>query len=277
MEKRRSLLALLAALLVTLGLGQSARAQQWPQRPVRIVVPYAAGGNTDTIARIISERLSDTFGRQFVVENKPGAAGAIAADAVARSPADGYTLLMATSCRSRSPAVTKTPYDPSKDFVPISNIGTNPFVPVAPRYSRHHRCRIGRVRAPATGENDLRRDRCRQPDPSVDSHVPQASRPRDDARDVQGRHCAVERRDRRPRQHVPRQPVGCAAACDERRRAAARRDERQARSADSKRADLCGGRAAGIRRACCDRADGASRNGRDRRTDCERGEAGGQG
>jgi tripartite-type tricarboxylate transporter receptor subunit TctC len=129
MEKRRSLLALLAALLVTLGLGQSARAQQWPQRPVRIVVPYAAGGNTDTIARIISERLSDTFGRQFVVENKPGAAGAIAADAVARSPADGYTLLMATLGEiAIVPAVTKTPYDPSKDFVPISNIGTNPFV-----------------------------------------------------------------------------------------------------------------------------------------------------
>jgi tripartite-type tricarboxylate transporter receptor subunit TctC len=128
MKAQMLLLACLTA-LVTSGLSESAQAQPWPQRPVRIVVPYAAGGNTDTIARIIAERLGDMLGRQFVVENKPGAAGAIAADAVARSPADGYTLLMATLGEiAIVPSVTRTPYDPRKDFAPISNIGSNPFV-----------------------------------------------------------------------------------------------------------------------------------------------------
>jgi tripartite-type tricarboxylate transporter receptor subunit TctC len=93
------------------------------------MVAYAAGGNTDIIARIIAQRLGEVFGHQFVVENRPGAAGAIAADAVARSPADGYTLFMASLGEiAIVPAVTKTSYDPLKDFAPISNIGTNPFV-----------------------------------------------------------------------------------------------------------------------------------------------------
>jgi len=128
MNTRRLSLAL-SALLIALGLAGPTHAQGWPQRPVRIVVPYGAGGNTDTIARIIAERLGEVFGRQFVVENRPGAAGAIAADAVARAPADGYTLLMATLGEiAIVPAVTKTSYDPAKDFVPISNIGTNPLV-----------------------------------------------------------------------------------------------------------------------------------------------------
>src|SRR3979490_747857 len=129
----RKLSLALSALLIALGLAGPAPAQGWPQRPVRIVVPYGAGGNTDTIARIIAERLGEVFGRQFVVENRPGAAGAIAADAVARAPADGYTLLMATLGEiAIVPAVTKTSYDPAKDFVPISNIGTNPVVLVVP-------------------------------------------------------------------------------------------------------------------------------------------------
>ena len=67
----------------------------WPQRPVKIVVPFAPGGNTDSIARITAERLTQGLGQLFIVENKVGAGGAIAADYVAKSPADGYTLLMA--------------------------------------------------------------------------------------------------------------------------------------------------------------------------------------
>ena len=101
----------------------------WPQRPVKIVVPFAPGGNTDSIARSTAERLTQGLGQLFIVENKVGAGGAIAADYVAKSPADGYTLLMAAMpVMAILPIITKTNFDPLKDFVAISNVGSNPFV-----------------------------------------------------------------------------------------------------------------------------------------------------
>ena len=101
----------------------------WPQRPVKIVVPFAPGGNTDSIARITAERLTQGLGQLFIVENKVVAGGAIAADYVAKSPADGYTLLMAAMpVVAILPIITKTNFDPLKDFVAISNVGSNPFV-----------------------------------------------------------------------------------------------------------------------------------------------------
>jgi tripartite-type tricarboxylate transporter receptor subunit TctC len=128
MQTLRLLLALVT-IIAGMASAQPAQSQVWPQRPVRLVVAYGAGGNTDIIARIIAQRLSEVFGHQFVVENRPGAAGAIAAEAVARSPADGYTLFMASLGEiAIVPLVTKTSYDPLKDFAPISNIGSNPFV-----------------------------------------------------------------------------------------------------------------------------------------------------
>ena len=105
------------------------RAQTWPQRPVRVIVPYTAGGTTDTQARIISERLSVALGQQFIVENRVGAGGAIAAEFVAKSTADGYTLFFSgTTQLSTLPLVQKVNYDPLKDFAPISILGTNPLV-----------------------------------------------------------------------------------------------------------------------------------------------------
>ena len=106
----------------------------WPQRPVKIVVPFAPGGNTDSIARITAERLTQGLGQLFIVENKVGAGGAIAADYVAKSPADGYTLLMAAMpVVAILPIITKTNFDPLKDFVAISNVGSNPFVMGVPK------------------------------------------------------------------------------------------------------------------------------------------------
>jgi tripartite-type tricarboxylate transporter receptor subunit TctC len=106
-----------------------AAAQHYPSHPVTIVVPFAAGGNTDNIARLVAQRFGEKLGQQFVVENRPGAAGAIAAESVARATPDGYTLFMAAVPQiAIVPAMHKTRYDPVKDFAPISVIGTNPFV-----------------------------------------------------------------------------------------------------------------------------------------------------
>jgi tripartite-type tricarboxylate transporter receptor subunit TctC len=127
--QRRKLWLVAWVLVTVLGGAQNAWSQSWPQRPVRIVVPFAAGGNSDIIARTIAQPLSEAFGQQFFIENRTGAAGVIAAEAVAHSPADGYTLFMATSSQiAILPAMTKLPYDPVKDFAPISIIGTTPYV-----------------------------------------------------------------------------------------------------------------------------------------------------
>ncbi len=109
--------------------GAQGQAEVWPQRPVRIIGPYAAGGNSDGMARLVAQRLGEAFGQTFVVENRVGANGAIATEAVARSPADGYTLLWAaTPPLTINPALTKVNYDPIKDFAPISAVAVNAFV-----------------------------------------------------------------------------------------------------------------------------------------------------
>ena len=124
------MVAAIAALAAAIGcIGGEAQAQIWPQRPVRIIVPYAAGGNSDGMARIVAQRLTEAFGQTFVVENRLGANGAIAAEAVARSAGDGYTLLWGvTPPITINPALTHVSYDPIKDFAPISAVGTNAFV-----------------------------------------------------------------------------------------------------------------------------------------------------
>src|SRR5438132_6725545 len=106
-----------------------AQAQTWPQRPVKVLVPFAAGGNIDVTGRLAAQRLSEAFGQQFVVENRVGGNGILATEAVARAPADGYTLLWAsTSVIAIFPAITKVGYDPVKDLAPISLFSTAPQV-----------------------------------------------------------------------------------------------------------------------------------------------------
>ncbi len=119
----RSLLFGFIVFFSTLSFGQS-----WPNRSVKIIVPFSAGGNTDSIARITADELTKTFGQPFVVENKPGANGAIATNFVAKSAPDGYTLLLAVLPQMAVlPAMTKTTYDPIKDFQLISIIASNEF------------------------------------------------------------------------------------------------------------------------------------------------------
>lgn len=113
--------------VLTLAFSSGAHAA-WPERPVTIVVPFAAGGNTDSIARITAEWLTKDLKQTVVVDNRPGANGAIAADHVARARPDGYTLFMATLPQMAIvPHVTKVNYDPVKDFAPVSIVATNEF------------------------------------------------------------------------------------------------------------------------------------------------------
>jgi tripartite-type tricarboxylate transporter receptor subunit TctC len=119
---------LAVALAVTIGAG-AASAQSYPDRPVKVIVPFAPAGPTDVIARIVADKLSASLGQQFYVENRAGAGGNIGTAAVAQSPADGYTLLVASTGLVVNPSLfAKVPYDPVKDFAPISLIAVSPNV-----------------------------------------------------------------------------------------------------------------------------------------------------
>jgi tripartite-type tricarboxylate transporter receptor subunit TctC len=108
----------------------SAQGQKWPERPVHLIVPYAAGGGTDTVARVLAQKLSGIFGQQFVVENRTGASGMIDAAAVAKSEPDGYTLLVASPAEvALNPNLFKNmTYDPVKDLAPITLLAWTPLV-----------------------------------------------------------------------------------------------------------------------------------------------------
>jgi tripartite-type tricarboxylate transporter receptor subunit TctC len=106
-----------------------AQAQAYPNRPVKLIVPFAPGGFTDVVARILSVKLSQGLGQQFVVENKPGAGSTIGSDFVAKAPPDGYTLLMISSTHVISPWIYKNlPYDPIKSFTTIGKLVDSPYV-----------------------------------------------------------------------------------------------------------------------------------------------------
>jgi tripartite-type tricarboxylate transporter receptor subunit TctC len=125
---RRLLVASAAAALPFL-----VQAQQWPAKPVRIIVPFPPGQSTDILARVMADQIGRALGQQVVVENRPGAGGSIGADVAAKAPPDGYTLLMVTiSTHGIAPALyPRLPYDAQKDFAPIANIGLTPQVLMA--------------------------------------------------------------------------------------------------------------------------------------------------
>lgn len=134
--QRRHLLGLLAAAVLALPLG--ARAQGYPDKPIRLVLPFPPGGVTDLLARTLAERLQPRLGQPVVVENKAGAGTVLASDYVAKAPADGYTLLLAASSLGAAPAVMKkVNYDPVKSFAPVTLVAqvshwlvVNPSLPV---------------------------------------------------------------------------------------------------------------------------------------------------
>lgn len=119
------LLSMMAALTMAL----PATAQEYPTKLVKIIVPFAPGGGTDTMARVVASGLQKTLGQSVVVENRPGASGNIGMEAVAKSPNDGYVLLMVTNNIAINPSLyDKVGYRPTKDFAPIGMIGSSPVV-----------------------------------------------------------------------------------------------------------------------------------------------------
>jgi tripartite-type tricarboxylate transporter receptor subunit TctC len=119
---------LLCLFFVVQGLG--AFAQAWPTKPIKIIVPYPPGGTSDILARSVGQKLAESLGQPFVIENKPGATGNIGADFVAKSPPDGYTLLLADiGSLAIAPSVTAAlPFDPVKDFAPVVMVAYSPHV-----------------------------------------------------------------------------------------------------------------------------------------------------
>jgi tripartite-type tricarboxylate transporter receptor subunit TctC len=134
--RRRPLLASLA-LLASLPLEARAQPTPWPAKPIRLVVPFPPGGATDLFARTLSNKLGEKLGVTVLVDNKPGAGGALGSDLAAKSPPDGYTLLLATtSTHSVGPALTpRLPYDAVRDFVPIAHVGDAPSIMLVPTSS----------------------------------------------------------------------------------------------------------------------------------------------
>src|ERR1700741_3752339 len=118
----------LAAMMATATIGP-ARAE-WPERPIKMVVPFSAGSSSDTIARIVAIKMGERLGQQVVVENRVGGSTIIGTDSVAKSAPDGYTLELAnTTTHAASAALNATlPFDPVKDFAPVAMIGSSPFV-----------------------------------------------------------------------------------------------------------------------------------------------------
>lgn len=138
MKRRLSLLAL--ACVTAMAIAPAAFANDYPAKPIRLVIPYPPGGTSDVLGRLLGQQLTDKLGQTVVVENKPGAAEAVGATYTAKAPADGYTLMLATlSSLSVNPSLygSTLAYNPEKDFTPIVNIATvpavmlvNPSVPV---------------------------------------------------------------------------------------------------------------------------------------------------
>jgi tripartite-type tricarboxylate transporter receptor subunit TctC len=123
-----------AVALLCMAASSASLAEGYPNKPIRLIVPFPAGGATDLFARTLGQKMGEKLGTQLIIDNKPGAGGAIGSDQAAKAPADGYTLLLATtSTHSIGPAVMqKLPYDTVRDFTPIGHVGDAPSIMLVP-------------------------------------------------------------------------------------------------------------------------------------------------
>jgi tripartite-type tricarboxylate transporter receptor subunit TctC len=125
---RLAALVLIAGAILVLTSSTPSRAQDWPSRPVRMIIPYGPGGITDVIARLVADRFAKAFGQPFVVDNRGGAGGAIGTEAAVRAPKDGYTIYLAGGAPlTVVPQIQKVSYDPVRDLMPAGMITNNPM------------------------------------------------------------------------------------------------------------------------------------------------------
>src|SRR6185436_3954545 len=118
----------LVAVLCALFLAGNCLAQDYPSKPVRFIVPYAPGGSSDILARTLGQKLAESLGQQFVVDNRPGAGSMVGTDAAAKSAPDGYTIILSDMPHAINPSIhAKVPYDPVADFSPVTVIGVSPM------------------------------------------------------------------------------------------------------------------------------------------------------
>ncbi len=120
--------SLLVAVSIALALAWPARAQQFPRKQIEIVVPFVAGGTTDNIARLIAQRFAEVWSQTVIVNNRPGGGSTIGHQLVARAPPDGHTLLVTTISFAITAAIQKLPFDPIRDFAPITELASLPLV-----------------------------------------------------------------------------------------------------------------------------------------------------
>src|SRR4051812_35151478 len=126
---RRAIGAAFIAVMVAAPGVRDAAAQKWPDKPVRIVTPFATGGGTDVFGRLLAQRLSEVFGQQFIVDNRPGAGSTTGTEFVAKAPPDGYTLLMTSASFTFNPGLySSLRYDSIKDFARVSQVVRVPHV-----------------------------------------------------------------------------------------------------------------------------------------------------
>jgi len=127
MNRQRFIRSAVAAVL-SLAFGAAALAQPWPAKPITMIIPFPPGGTLDVVGRMLAQKLGEQLGQTVVVDNRPGGAGTIGAGAVARAPADGYTLLFSASAFTTTPMTQKTPsYDVVKDFAPVALVAKAPL------------------------------------------------------------------------------------------------------------------------------------------------------
>ena len=118
----------LLTILCTFLLAGNCLAQDYPNKPVRFIVPYAPGGSSDILARTLGQKFADAMGQPFIIDNRPGAGSMVGTDALAKSPADGYTIILSDMPHTINPSINpKVPYDPVKDFSPVSVISVSPM------------------------------------------------------------------------------------------------------------------------------------------------------
>ncbi len=117
--------------MAALGLGSAAVAQQYPNKPIRLIVPFAPGGGTDILARLIGQKLTESMGQQVVVDNRPGAGGNIGAELTVKASRDGHTILMVSASYAVNAAIYKLTFDPAKDLAPVTQVASVPFVLVS--------------------------------------------------------------------------------------------------------------------------------------------------